>query len=976
MTLEPWIHKNQPDVCALWERLRTPVHGQVLRSPEAAAKENTLDIASGVKLCFEGWEENDEFNLLKQDFENFLVKSMQVELHEGGALIKAVRTKLYGSGVEKCRSITDSAASRIEAEDIAGLRRALFNLEDEMTARRYPELPFGEISDFTYEKVRISRSPLASYRFGSGWELNRPENFYPDEYLNALAHCRINAIWVAGMFREILKSKVLPELTEEADERALTKLAELTRRAARYGIRVFIFCMEPRSLPASHPLWDTYPELAGTTGGKSDSAITTLCCRHPLLQEYLRECLTRLWQKVPGLGGLIQIFAGERATSCRSVDDYIGPDGKICPRCTTISQGEALTDIINFQSHIIHEVAPGAHYLVWSYGLPEDAGDVKQYIYDNIDSRVVWIENFEHNLTREFFGREIINEEYSLTLKGPSPTFSNMYEQQGTDKAQVWPKFQFGLTYEFSILPFMPVPSNIYHKQQKSKECGGAIVSWIIGGWPDIMLKAYGMSVSGKSLSEEEFLFKLACLYYEDKYAYQVVDIWREFARILESYPCDNNVFYYGPLPRCPGYQLQLSGDSSLPTPNYNWGIDRERNIQEYYTSAGEKWPGQFSPEELVVIFRKLGQKWEKACAQLAQIPATSVACKQHVAVAESLGIMMKSAANVYEFYILRRGQKESKIAKRLIKLAISEKALASRMLELLKIDCRIGFHSEMYYYVLSPEILNNKINNSKKIIEHLTKQEKLTRRAEKIKSFSQNKEVLTSLKKSNNLTKGKIMKKVKVFTLIELLVVIAIIAILAAMLLPALNKARERAKAISCAANLKQVGTAMIMYKDDYSSWLPAMHDGVSRSWADMIRPYLGLGTSAQADRPSGTTITVLKCPSETSNEWLHYGVNSKLQAGSGKNGYYGKILKSTGTGTGFVESKALSGNAWVTDALNAYFGPDAVGYSKIQWRHNGDSASNVLWFDGHVSSQAMFRDGRDGYTTVPYKVDFFAWK
>ena len=78
-------------------------------------------------------------------------------------------------------------------------------------------------------------------------------------------------------------------------------------------------------------------------------------------------------------------------------------------------------------------------------------------------------------------------------------------------------------------------------------------------------------------------------------------------------------------------------------------------------------------------------------------------------------------------------------------------------------------------------------------------------------------------------------MKKIVMFTLIELLVVIAIIAILAAMLLPALAKAREKARSISCTNNLKQVITGYKVYETDFGVILPLTYNW-SSCWAPFI--------------------------------------------------------------------------------------------------------------------------------------------
>jgi prepilin-type N-terminal cleavage/methylation domain-containing protein/prepilin-type processing-associated H-X9-DG protein len=213
-------------------------------------------------------------------------------------------------------------------------------------------------------------------------------------------------------------------------------------------------------------------------------------------------------------------------------------------------------------------------------------------------------------------------------------------------------------------------------------------------------------------------------------------------------------------------------------------------------------------------------------------------------------------------------------------------------------------------------------------------------------------------------------MKKRCGFTLIELLVVIAIIAILASILFPVFAQARERARMSACMSNMRQIGTSLMMYVQDYDETYPYIRftcnsatKGGCYVWKNAIRPYLkSLDVFACPSNPWGRPIPGMPSsepskPGSNSEGWdfeaerrmpISYGMNSCAstwipadQKGTGPPIRLAQVVRPTetfliGENQALPYADILDNWLWTKDRCFAIFA-------------HSSKLSNFIFYDGH---------------------------
>ena len=230
------------------------------------------------------------------------------------------------------------------------------------------------------------------------------------------------------------------------------------------------------------------------------------------------------------------------------------------------------------------------------------------------------------------------------------------------------------------------------------------------------------------------------------------------------------------------------------------------------------------------------------------------------------------------------------------------------------------------------------------------------------------------------NCASNRKQRKTNKFSLIELLITISVIAILAALLLPALNKARGKARDILCSGNLKQLSSYMFLYVEQNNDVIPAAFGNANTpgKWQDMLYALIAPGEQF-ADKYYLTKLNedtwypknkVFACPASgpcnIAVSSRHYGINSSgflyedgRASSFGFASYYGKPYAMK---LGRIKSPSRRAALFDIDKWGSYPESYAKVYSDLYkgsdngvavWRHRDGNGLNVNFADGHVETR-----------------------
>lgn len=514
--------------------------------------------------------------------------------------------------------------------------------------------------------------------FGGGL-LDDELSDFSEEYLKRLSGTGVNGVWLQETLRNIAPFSLDKEYESEEYQKRIGNLKRLTERCERFGVNVYLYLNEPRSLPTAF-----FEEHANLKGDKTEDGYC-LCTSNPDVQNYLYEAIKFVAQNVPKLKGVMTITMSENNTHCysRSPHKYGDANKTECESCAKRKPEEIAAEVNNIILKGLKDGNGNTKLIANMWGWGENMLWTEEQAFRGIDLldkdvEILCISEYWKKFNRGGVDSNVVD--YSISVVGPSEITVKMLDYAKKRGHKIWAKIQCNNSWELSAAPYIPVFNLMIEHVKRLKKLGvfGLMMGWSLGGYPGGALTICNM-FCGETEPDETEWYQLTF----GENACAVQKAVNCFSEAFQEYPFSLDGLYFG------GQNLGCGNFWSLEKSG------RESTMVCYTFDDYKNWTSPYGLDVYINQYVKMLEKWEDGLLLLKGLKGTETEELQRMA--EVCKCHWGSAMRLAQFVKYKQGIAQNR--KMLIECIDEEYAATKTLYGLYSQDATVGFEATNHYY-------------------------------------------------------------------------------------------------------------------------------------------------------------------------------------------------------------------------------------------------------------------------------------
>ncbi len=507
---------------------------------------------------------------------------------------------------------------------------------------------------------------------------------FPEPMLRAYQSLGITGVWTQGLL-----SKLTPypwdETVSRDFETRLEGMRYLIERLAKYGIKLYLYINEPRTLPDA-----VFDGLSLSRGHRHTNGETCLCIRTDEVQAYLKGSIAYLLEHAPGLGGFFTITASENRTHCLS--DAMAAPHCTCERCRNHTRAENFALVNRLIREGADAVDPSVEVIAFSWAWREWESCAETV--SKLPPRVSLMNVSEDKQEKRIGGVLTSVRDYSISVEGPSDFSKELWSLAAKMGHDGVAKIQVNNSWELSSVPYIPVFEQYYRHVKGLLELGsirGLMLTWTLGGYPSPVLDMVRMLCKGDEIPTLDEVYGEI---FRGADISALSEALHCFSEAYEQYPFCIDAAYFGPQHTGPANPL-------YPTPT-----GMEATMVGYPYDDIEKWSSLFPKEIYVGQFRLLSARWSEGVRLLEKLDLRANRYLPELyETAKMCDVHFRTVVNQCDWILgARDGDGREALLRR-------ERALAKEALDLVLQNATFGYESSNHYFYTKSMLMEKILN-------------------------------------------------------------------------------------------------------------------------------------------------------------------------------------------------------------------------------------------------------------------------